>query len=128
MGYFDCYFDGSFNGKRMAIGCIIYNQDGENVYQVSELVPGTGSSNYAEYCACIKVLRWLNERDFKKAYVSGDSKLVINQLLGIWKIKEGIYVSKAYEAKELLDKLNNVHMRWIRRSRNVEADKLSKYE
>ncbi len=58
--------------------------------------------------------------------IFGDSKLVINQTFGTWKIKGGLYTPLAYRARELLEPFTNIRGEWIPRDLNGIADKLSK--
>lgn len=127
---YTCYFDGSYRdyeGKEdMGIGCSILNEEQEVVFELSLHISEKGSTNYAEYCACLEVLKWLKENEHESAIINGDSKLVINQLNGFWRIRKGTYVDKANEVKELLKSLPNVKLVWSRRHNNKNADGLSK--
>jgi len=58
--------------------------------------------------------------------VYGDSKLVIQQMSGRWKIKEGIYKPFAQRAKVLTNGFSNLGWQWIPRGQNTIADGLSK--
>jgi ribonuclease HI len=62
--------------------------------------------------------------------IHGDSKLVINQLTGRWRIKKGLYLSIAIETKQLLAHLRGLGWQisfcWIPREQNEECDALSK--
>ena len=65
-----------------------------------------------------------------RATIRGDSKLVINQLNGKWRIRKGLYLSIAMEAEDLLAYLKGlgwqVSFCWIPRTQNEECDALSK--
>jgi ribonuclease HI len=127
---YTCHFDGSYRnheGKEdMGIGCVILDENGRIAFELSLHLDREGSTNYAEYCACIEVLKWLTVNEHEKAIVNGDSKLVVNQLNGIWRVRKGLYTDKANEAKELFKNLPNVEIVWGRRHKNKEADGLSK--
>ena len=58
--------------------------------------------------------------------VYGDSKLVIEQMFGSWKIRKGAYVPLALAAQRLLRQFKNIKGRWIPREKNEIADELSK--
>jgi probable phosphoglycerate mutase len=58
--------------------------------------------------------------------VKGDSKLVIEQMFGTWKIKSGLYTELAHRARELLSRFTNIQGEWISRDLNDVADELSK--
>jgi ribonuclease HI len=87
---------------------------------------GTGpmmSSNFAEYAgltAAFKDLEAMPARDIKNALVvvRGDSKLVISQMSGHWRVKHGLYKPAAIECKEVyrrLAQLCSINFKWIPR-------------
>ena len=57
-------------------------------------------------------------------------RLVISQLNGKWRMRKGLYLSPAKEAKALLAHLHNcgweINLCWIPRAQNKECDALSK--
>ena len=110
----------------MGIGCTILDQDHNVVYEQAAHLDGKGSVNYAEYSACVEVLKWLMKNEYDQAFIRGDSRLVINQLNGEWQIREGTYVDKAIEAKAILENLCCVRLKWTSRNNNIRADELSK--
>jgi ribonuclease HI len=86
------------------------------------------SNNVAEYSALIKGLEWLKSQGYSshKIVIRGDSRLVINQLNGTFKVKAPRIVELYKRAKDLLDEFSDVRMSWIDRSENKEADLLSR--
>jgi ribonuclease HI len=89
------------------------------------------SNNVAEYAGISAVLRWVRQSDIKGILtIRGDSKLVIMQLLGRWKVNGGYYFPYFLEARELLSELRGilggVELIWIPRHENGECDKWSK--
>ena len=88
------------------------------------------SNNVAEYAGVLHVLKYLASRLPGRVTIHGDSKLVINQLNGKWRIRKGLYLSIAMEAKELLAHLKGlgwqINLCWIPRAQNEECDALSK--
>jgi ribonuclease HI len=127
------YFDGACEpinpGGTASYGAVIYEDD-EKVWECSEIY-GTGklmSNNVAEYAALIAVLEWFADHELLDAeiIVRGDSKLVIEQMFGSWKIKSGLYTELAHKARELLTKFAKIQGEWISRDRNEVADRLSK--
>jgi hypothetical protein len=55
----------------------------------------------------------------------GTAALVIQQMLGRWKIKAGIYEPFAQRAKVLTSEFSNIGGQWIPRGQNTIADGLS---
>jgi ribonuclease HI len=86
------------------------------------------SNNVAEYAGLIAVLEWLIEHDLcdTEIIVMGDSKLVIEQMFGAWKIKNGRYTTLALRARELVSRFENIRGEWISRDLHDVADELSK--
>ena len=84
------------------------------------------SNNCAEYAGCIAALRYCLKHDISEATIYGDSNIVINQMAGLWGVKEGSYTPYAQEAWTLRHQLLGVSFIWIPREQNVTADALSK--
>lgn len=84
------------------------------------------SNNCAEYAGCIAALRYLIKNQISGAVVYGDSNLVINQMAGLWGVKDGAYARFAQEALTLRQRLPHIRYKWIPREENTIADRLSK--
>lgn len=132
-------FDGACEPKNpngnMGMGCVIFDiTTGEEVFSHSSCIflgeygHSQTSNNLAEYLALIEGLTYLYDNNLTSESIRcyGDSKLVVNQMSGYWKIKEGIYVKAALEAKEMLSEFSNINFQWIPREENNLADDLSK--
>jgi ribonuclease HI len=119
------YFDGSAspNPGQMCVGGWIKRDDHE--IKISE-DKGYGTNNQAEYLALIEVLKKSIELGIKEIIVFGDSKLVVNQVNGNWKIKNPNVKDLALRAKNLVKKFNKFDLRWVEREYNIKADILSK--
>ncbi|MFA5089326.1 MAG: ribonuclease HI family protein [Candidatus Omnitrophota bacterium] len=90
----------------------------------------TTSNNVGEYQAFISILEWLKENGMvgRRIHIRGDSKLIIEQMFGRWRIKNGLYVPFALKAKKLLAEFKRLTGEWIPREENSIADDLSKRE
>ncbi len=91
---------------------------------------GRASNNVAEYSGLIAGLRAAIDIDAAAAvHVKMDSKLVVEQMAGRWKIKHEDMRRLALEARELCSELSDgggtVDFEWIPRARNKDADALS---
>lgn len=126
-GWFDGCCEPKNPGGHAAYGILI-KVNGEITMAIGEYV-GFGptiSNNVAEYAGVSCVLREVAKLD-DFAIIRGDSKLVINQLGGKWKIHGGLYVPFYQEAKKLLAPVKGrVKFQWIPREQNDECDELSK--
>jgi ribonuclease HI len=83
------------------------------------------TNNVAEYAGVIAALRELQKLGAVKPIVRGDSRLVIKQLRGEWRLRsEGLRELYA-EALSLVKRLNAV-LEWVPREDNTFADRLSR--
>ncbi len=84
------------------------------------------SNNLAEYEALCKAVRCLkdNAMNDQEVTVKSDSKLLVNQMNGKWKVRKGLYVAKHREARSLIASFGNVGFQWVPREMNTEADAL----
>lgn len=131
-----CYFDGATEpinpGGSMGIGCCAMI-DKKIIYQHSGFVEAKpeNSNNVAEYMALVHILEYLKSAgyDADNTIIYGDSMLVIKQMTGKWKIKEGRYVEHARKSLTLIRQFRKVPLFfWIPREKNFLADELSKAE
>lgn len=131
-----CYFDGACGPKnpfgQMGVGAIIY-KDGEVVYECSYQIPPSkkNSNNVAECLSLEKILLWIRDNDVEghEINIFGDSNLVISQMKGVWKVKEGLYREHAIRCKQIYQSIYDtakITFQWIPREQNQIADDLSK--
>ncbi len=88
---------------------------------------GEVTNNVAEYSAVVEALMWLKEhqKDVEKVEFFLDSKLVVNQLNGKFKIKEPRLRELLMAVRELEAKIGTfVTYSYIPRERNTQADEL----
>jgi len=86
---------------------------------------GTATNNVAEYGGLIAGLRAAAELGASRVEVRMDSKLVIEQMAGRWKIKHPGLRPLAAEAAALAHRFDQVSWRWVPRERNRAADRLA---
>jgi probable phosphoglycerate mutase len=98
---------------------------GEVLAEVAEAI-GNATNNVAEYRGLIAGLRAAAGVDpTARVEVRMDSKLVVEQMSGRWKIKHKDMVPLALEARELAAFLGAVTYTWVPRDRNAHADRLA---
>ncbi|WP_347693134.1 reverse transcriptase-like protein [Arthrobacter sp. Bz4] len=86
---------------------------------------GKASNNVAEYSGLVAGLELANELDPTcRILVKMDSKLVVEQMEGRWKIKHADMHALARKARAVLDP-RRVKYQWIPREINKDADRLS---
>lgn len=89
-----------------------------------EAAPGI-TSNVAEWRALIEAIRSIPP-DATSVRVFGDSKLVVNQAKGAWKVKQEHLKKLHSEFRDLLIRCPaSVTFTWIPREQNTYADELS---
>ncbi|GJX54841.1 reverse transcriptase domain-containing protein [Tanacetum coccineum] len=86
----------------------------------------TASNNEAEYEALIAGLRIATQMRVLNVHVSVDSKLVANQVLGIYVAKEENMIKYLEKAKSLISGFANFFISQVPRSKNKKVDALSK--
>lgn len=118
------HFDGASRGNpgEAGAGMVIY--DGERAIWRRALPLGMKTNNEAEYMALSLLVDELERRGLKNAEIRGDSKLVISQVTGQWKIKEPRLKALADPIIERIRALQ-ARCRWVPRAQNAEADRLS---
>lgn len=116
-------FDGGAipNPGTRAIGVILI-ENGIVIKEISRKLDGVGTNNEAEYSAFIEGLKQAINLGWTDIVVQGDSKLVVNQVAGSWKINKDNLKPLNAEAKVLLSQFRSAKVEWIPREMNSRAD------
>lgn len=116
-------FDGAAipNPGSRGIGVILIDND-VIIKEISKKLDGVGTNNEAEYHALIEGLQQAIHLGWKDVCVQGDSRLVINQVTGLWSISAENLKKLNNVAKDLINNLNHVELKWIEREKNSKAD------
>ena len=106
-------------------GAVVKDADGQVVAEAAESI-GTATNNVAEYRGLIAGLEALVALGAEGAVVTVrmDSKLVIEQMAGRWKVKHEGLRPLALEAAALARRFR-VTWTWIPREKNTHADRLA---
>ena len=102
----------------------ITDEDGEVVAEVAEGI-GVATNNVAEYTAAIRGLERARELGATRVLLRSDSRLLIEQLAGRWKVKNATLQVLHHEARSLAKRFEEVRFEHVRRERNVQADALA---
>jgi probable phosphoglycerate mutase len=99
---------------------------GQVLAEVAESI-GRATNNVAEYRGLIAGLRAAAGKAARPPAVEVrmDSKLVVEQMSGRWKIKHPDMIPLALEAREAASALGPVTYTWVPRARNTHADRLA---
>lgn len=106
-------------------GSVVYDAATKEVLGTVVQYVGKASNNIAEYQALINGLRAARELAATEVYVFMDSKLVVEQMSGRWKIKHPDMQRLAIQARELAAGFDRVAYTWVPRAKNKKADELS---
>ncbi|MEV7395997.1 bifunctional RNase H/acid phosphatase [Aeromicrobium sp. NPDC092404] len=109
-----------------AYGALVRDADSERVIAQQGATIGVATNNVAEYSGLVAGLRLAREHvpDASSVEVRMDSKLVIEQMAGRWKIKHESMKPLAAEARGLLPRVG-VTWTWVPREQNAAADALA---
>jgi ribonuclease HI len=120
---------GAFNNPGpAAIGIIFYNENGKKLLEFSKFL-GRATNNQAEYQAVIHAFE-IAKKKFQPKEIQFfiDSKLIVEQLNGNYKLKNQNLKPLYYLAKEWQLNFPLVLYNYIPREKNQLADKLVKAE
>ena len=119
-------FDGAAipNPGKMGIGVVLI-EDKIRIAKISQKLPDKGTNNIAEYTALLTGLTKALELGWKHIIIEGDSKLVINQVKGAWKINKAHLKRLHAQVIKELSKFDSYALNWIPRNKNSAADELA---
>jgi len=84
------------------------------------------TNNVAEYVGLLKGLEWISRnRPKEDVTVRGDSRLIVMQMAGKFKVRSKRLRPLHERCKMLESKLGNVVYEWVPRETNREADRLT---
>ncbi|MPZ70779.1 MAG: reverse transcriptase-like protein [Actinobacteria bacterium] len=120
------YTDGGARGNPgpAGIGAVLTTPEGDLTGEVSRSL-GHTTNNVAEYEAVIAGLELALERGVTEIDIRADSKLVVNQLRGEWKIKNDRLRGLAVNARRLMNLFEKARITHVRRAQNERADALA---
>ena len=106
------------------IGVVLEDLDGNVIGEIARGI-GVATNNVAEYTALIEGLQLALEKGVTHIDVRMDSKLVVEQVHGRWKIKNDALRQLAAKAESLLRKFERKSLSYVPRAENAAADKLA---
>jgi ribonuclease HI len=119
------YCDGGARLGQMALGYIGLNPNNEKeiLFQGFKKC-GKGTSNCAEYRSLIAGLSHCVKEKINIVHVFMDSKLVVQQINGAFKINNKILKDHKEKSLELLSNFEDWSLGWVPRHKNKLADEL----
>ena len=130
----DVYFDGlcqPVNPGGIACYAFVIKGQGRTIFSdyglAAEPFSKDATNNVAEYTALIKALEWLIASGLNDAPVKifSDSRLVVSQLGGEFKVKSKRIIPLYRRVQVLKDSFKAIQIRWVPRAENREADGLT---
>ncbi|MDQ3947499.1 MAG: ribonuclease HI family protein [Thermoproteota archaeon] len=130
----EVYFDGlcqPINPGGISCYAFVVKSGGRTIYTdygvAGEPFSEDSTNNVAEYTALVKALQWLLENNLgsSKIEVKSDSKLIVNQLTGDYKVKARRIISLYKQVLLLKSKFQDIQIKWVPREKNKEADTLT---
>lgn len=115
------YSDGGSRGNPGPSSCAAWFPDLQS--GVSEFIP-EATNNVAEYMGLILGLKWAAERGYTQVVAKADSKLIVNQVTGVWGVKFPHLAALRDEVDELTSRLDSFDISYVPRAQNAEADRL----
>ena len=106
-------------------GAVVYGEAGETLAEIVYVVGAKSSNNVAEYHGLLRGLEAAADLGATEVAVSMDSKLVVEQMNGRWKIKHPDMQKLAVQARKLAGSFERVTYTWVPRAKNKKADELS---
>jgi probable phosphoglycerate mutase len=120
------YIDGGARGNPgpAGFGVRIERPDGTLVEEFHESI-GIATNNVAEYRGLIAALEWARARGETDLQVRSDSLLLVQQMLGNFRVKHPGLQPLHARARLLAQEIGRVHYQHVRREQNAHADRLA---
>lgn len=122
------YCDGGARGNPgpAGIGFVVLNSDGKTLVKAAKFI-GEATNNVAEYWAVIEALKWFQKKQIRGLRIKFflDSMLLVNQLNGLFKIKNAKLRNLVVKVRQLENLVSGVvSYHFIPREENKIADSL----
>jgi ribonuclease HI len=120
------YVDGGARGNPgpAGYGVRIETPDGMLIEEFCDSI-GVATNNVAEYRGLIAALEWANEHGQKSVHVRSDSLLLVQQMLGAFKVKNAGLQPLHGRARLLAQEIGRVTFEHVGRALNAHADRLA---
>jgi len=120
------YIDGGARGNPgpAGYGVRVERPDGAVVEEFAESI-GVATNNVAEYRGLIGALEWARAHGYRALHVRSDSLLLVQQMLGRFKVKNPGLQPLHAKARLLAHEIGRVTFEHVRRESNTHADRLA---
>lgn len=122
-------FDGGSRGNPGVAGCGIVIFDAETQLEVwcAYKYLDKATNNVAEYTGLLEGLKFAKRMGVNHLIVEGDSKLVVNQIEGVYKVKKSHLKPIYNEALSISKRFRSFKISYIPREENFRADQLANF-
>jgi ribonuclease HI len=120
------FIDGGARGNPGPAGYGVHVVD-ESGTVLAELYEGIGiaTNNVAEYRGLLAALEWALAHGHPRVHIKSDSLLLVQQMNGVYRIKNEGLLPLYRDARHLMAKIGRVTLEHVRREQNKDADRLS---
>jgi probable phosphoglycerate mutase len=120
------YIDGGARGNPgpAGFGVRIERADGTLIEEFSDSI-GIATNNVAEYRGLLAALEWARAQGVSAVHVRSDSLLLVQQMLGNYKVKHPGLQPLHARARLLAREIGGVTFEHVRREANKHADRLA---
>ena len=120
------YIDGGARGNPGPAGFGVRVEDagGALIVEFAESI-GVATNNVAEYRALLAALEWAKRHDHAQLHVRSDSLLLVQQMLGNYKVKNAGLQPLHAKARVLTIEIGRVTFEHVGRALNAHADRLA---
>lgn len=120
------YIDGGARGNPgpAGYGVRAESRDGTLIEEFSESI-GIATNNVAEYRGLLAALEWARRHHVTSVHVRSDSLLLVQQMLGNYKVKNAGLQPLHASARRLAREIERVTFEHVRREANAHADRLA---
>lgn len=106
-------------------GAVVWTEDRATVLAEAKQAIGRATNNVAEYRGLIAGLDDALNLGATEAAVYLDSKLLVEQMSGRWKVKHPDLIELHAQARDRARRFERISYSWIPRERNTHADRLA---
>ncbi len=120
------YIDGGARGNPgpAGFGVRVEQPDGTLVEEFAEAI-GVATNNVAEYRGLLAALEWAKTHGHPALHVRSDSLLLVQQMRGIFKVKNAGLQPLHAKARLLAHEIGRVTFEHVGRAKNAHADRLA---
>lgn len=105
-------------------GAVVRTPAGETVTELMGAIPHA-TNNVAEYSGLLAALDWCADHEASKVVVRSDSLLLVQQMRGVYKVKNEGLKPLHGRARLLAHRIGRVTFEHVPREQNTDADRLA---